>query len=281
MIYNQLSALLLLLALTFAAGCAARGPQPPVAQHGVSNANTQSPEEHGHVSLERWKSCGKLIHPEGTDSVAELQAMFERPENVQQLLRNLKLASDREWYLQPSFFDDATLRKFFNVSMVKWETPDTRFGAAYVVVELGARIDSDVFPKMTVRIESSCTIYERPDRNESASQDVSFTGHINLDVGSTSDMTLRLVRREFGHEDTNNIDDGIDQHGRPYIPTMKGSVLYFNAPRIKLEGPVIGTEFYFRLDPRAKHEPSREILDNDVVTTIRMGDTQHRILETQ
>lgn len=75
------------------------------------------------MRLARWKSCAEMAHPNGY-STADLDAMFERPKSIQQLLQNLKLASERDLLLQPQFYDELTAQKFFAGAKVTRSTPE-------------------------------------------------------------------------------------------------------------------------------------------------------------
>lgn len=55
-----------------------------------------------------------------TYGAQELSGMIARPQTVEQLLRNLKVAVDRDLVEQQGFFDTKVLTKFFGASSVKW-----------------------------------------------------------------------------------------------------------------------------------------------------------------
>jgi hypothetical protein len=65
-------------------------------------------------------------------SAAEILAMFDRPMNVADLVRNLKLAFDGDLMLQPAFFERESLVKFFNaVTVSREEIPANRLPRGY------------------------------------------------------------------------------------------------------------------------------------------------------
>ncbi len=72
--------------------------------------------------------------------------MFEPPQNVPQFLHNLKIAAERGLLLQPAFYDEPTLGKFFNGSKVTLAEPDISLVRGTNTIEAG--IASDIFPKL-------------------------------------------------------------------------------------------------------------------------------------
>ena len=83
--------------------------------------------------------------------------MFDRPLDIQHLLRNIKLAMDKDLLLQPGFFTDANLLKFFNGTRMKWSTPSPHMeGMTWRRFEVTT--DRRVFPKVTVELLRSCEL---------------------------------------------------------------------------------------------------------------------------
>lgn len=121
-----------LLASLIALACSAVNGCGSVPKHGhdvtptsgavEQKSSTPSPQESS-VRLARWKSCAEMAHPNGY-STADLDAMFERPKSIQQLLQNLKLASERDLLLQPQFYDELTAQKFSAGAKVTRSTPE-------------------------------------------------------------------------------------------------------------------------------------------------------------
>jgi len=70
--------------------------------------------ENADAASKHANACTRSSVGSPKPSVSQLEAMFNRPANAPDLLHNLKLAFDRDWLLQPSFYDDAILLKFFD-----------------------------------------------------------------------------------------------------------------------------------------------------------------------
>ena len=221
--------------------------------------------------VEQWKTCAQLLHPEGSYTVSEIQAMFESPHNIPQFLHNLKIAADRRLLLQPSFYDEATLRKFFNGSEATLVSPNTHLGKLDTAIE--ALVTSDLFPKLAIEVASNCTTGDTKASNGSAIGYVNANGFLNITVTSGPLITLRDIRSAFGPEQGFSIDHGMSPHGL-YTPTYKGSVGYQAALGAGISG--IRTLIYFRKDGERY-----SIGDSDLVRYISMHDMQDRTWENR
>jgi hypothetical protein len=258
-------------------GCAG---DPARALPGVADskrATELNPDRPSSVSaVDRWKSCAKMIHADGGYTGADLQETFDRPVDVQQLLQNLKLAWKRELLLQSSFYEEATLLKFFNGSKVTSGEPYNPLSkdTGYVV----AILDSNPIQNLTVRVESRCWFSQSADSRVPSK--VYFNAFLKIYGGAVPQMTLNVVRGVFGTETQNTIEDPITPHGYAYTPIDKGSVVYSNKPKENQYGLRIEAGFYFRLDPPQNTETyvPRVILDGDVVQRIEVNDYKERSL---
>jgi len=218
------------------------------------------------ADFEQWKSCAARARVDRGHSVSELQAMFDRPHSVQQLLQNLQLAWQREFLLEPSFYEQATLERFFASTGISWKIPDNLFRAPearYVV----ATIESDTLPGVVIQVQSSCLV-NRP---------VSLVAFMSIDMGASQAMTLNLVRKAFGPENTNERDPGFDQHGNIYLPIYEGSIHYWNMEKAALAGRVDAV-FYYKSAPSGKDRRERpeEIRADRVVGRVEIQDNQRR-----
>ena len=255
---------------------------PPGSPSQTQNAGATSSDEQAGAPYERWKSCARLAHPNGGDAAVDLQAKFERPQNIRQMLQNLQLAGEQDWLLQPNFYDAATLLKFFNGSGVAWKErkPDPLSKQVEVIA---VDLHSDIFPQMTISIEANCWIYNRPYPGGHVEKRVAVGGNMRIYGSPLPGMTLGVIRGVLGQETQNSIDTGTNYDGPDYKPIYKGRVVYENRAREQLEGAAMGTTFFFALGPPPPRKPgepvSREILDDDVAKTIVMNATSHRILE--
>jgi hypothetical protein len=248
---------------------------------GCSSAPIKSPDAtftSGGTPRELWESCVRLIHPDGGASVSDLQTMFEQPRNLRELLKNLKLAWERDLLVQPSFFDPAILRKFFNGAEVTAKTPGMPLtqDVGFVVRQL----DSNVARGMSARVESRCWKTDYPDAAGHPASKAYIAAFLSIDGGPFPELTLQAVRDVFGQETENVIDQGVGNHGNLYTPIDKGSVVYRDPARARSEGVVLGTTFFFDANPSRRGTGSFEkISDDDVVQRIAMQEAQHRLVE--
>jgi hypothetical protein len=237
------------------------GPNP-------SRGADPAPQAQDGPAYGRWKSCAELVHPERAYSVSDLQAMLERPRDIQQFLQNLKVAWERDLLPQPSFYDEATLLKLFNGTKVTWNRPDPFVKNLHTEFVAGS-VASDAFPGIVAKFESNCSVVEYKTADGATLSKVAANGFLNVAIGSVPEMTLKAVKSVFGHEAGQSIDRGVDPHGNTYATTEKGSVVYTN---VQKDGAEDSAAFYFRLDTPAR--PAGAIVDDDVVTRISMRDMQ-------
>ncbi len=259
------------------------GKAPEVTFPGSSgpaqNPNTVSSDEKGGV-LERWKLCAELIHPEGGNSASDLQAIVVRPQNVQQMLHNLKLAQEKDLLIEPNFYDEQTLLKFFNASKVTMKElfPNAPTKGIVVIAE---DIESSIFPKMTAVIQHSCWLRESKRPGDRVEKEAYVGGNLRIFGRPIPEMTLRVLRSVLGPEVENTIDTGTTMDGPDVTPMSQGGVRYFDRAKWQLAGGEVGLSFNFTLRPPQKPgEPlAKQIVDDDVVMTIGIVDRRQRILE--
>ena len=131
-------------------------------------------------------------------SASEIGALFERPATVAELLKNLKLAWDQKLLVQPAFFEDSNLLKFFSGKSVRRETPGSntknfRAIAATVIV------DDTVFPGETVTIRWNHERVVLPANLPASRHKYAHdTGWIRMDVESLPSFSWGAVKEVFG-----------------------------------------------------------------------------------
>jgi hypothetical protein len=207
-------------------------------------------------------------------SVAEIGAMFERPKNTLELLKNLKLAMDKDLLLQKAFFDDANLLKFFNALKVTWEKP-----GPFAQHQHWAKItpDNRVFTTMIVRVLESR--WQESGHKTSAGTpvpgDKRVSGRVSLEVGGAAGFTLREVKKIFGSPTQQALDCGMGPHSTTCDPTTKGSFIY------EIRWNPTGGKYYFEKravihfkadpppDPTVPY-PGQKFTDIDLVKSIEL-----------
>jgi hypothetical protein len=157
-------------------------------------------------------------------SVREIKGMFPRPKNVEKLLRNMKLAYDRNPLVQPTFFDDAVLKEFFNGTAISWSN------SGQVV-----KLDERIFPGMTIRVHhTNIPMAEHnaaePLRNHVQAHSESHN-YLEVETGTIVVITVRHVKNVFGDEFKEQIDTGFDTDGHSHVPTTKGFLEYSDSLR--------------------------------------------------
>lgn len=236
------------------------------------NSAHQTPDG---ASYEGWRSCAGLIHSTRPYSAADVQAMFERPEDIREFLQNIKLAWEQDWLLRPSFYDVATLMKFFNGTKVTWNGPDPFFKNLHTELIKGSVV-SDAFPGIIAKFESNCSIIDYKVTSGVKQSKVEGNGFLNVEVASVPEITLQNVRNVFGHEAGQSIDLGVDPHGNTFATKEKGSVVYTKAPIQGAPNSRVEMVFYFKAKKSQQDldQLSGVLVDGDSVTRITMHDVQ-------
>ena|SRR5581483_6152298 len=237
----------------------------------TQNPSTPPPDSPEGVHYQRWKSCVPLLYPGGSLTASEIEAEFQRPQSIQQLLENLKLAWRQDLLLEPSFYNAATLQKFFAGSAVTWREPEHWLtqNVGFVVGQL----ENNAFPGLTARAESRCWQTDYKPRGDAAQWTATVTGYLSLQGTPLQGLTLKEVRNVLGAETENVIDPGVSLHGFAYTPVTKGSVVYADRAKSKAVGGAVAITFYFTRDPSHHTAQVPEKIDaDDVVQSIEVQD---------
>ena len=72
------------------------------------------------TSLTKAQSGNLGLSPAPSVDGSNLQVTIIRPTNAEQLLLNLKEAWTQHWLLQPAFYDESNLLKFFDGTAINW-----------------------------------------------------------------------------------------------------------------------------------------------------------------
>ena len=170
-------------------------------------------------------SCG--IHSPGqTYSAQEISAMFDRPVDVKQLLRNVKLAMDKDLLLQPGFYTDENLLKFFNGTRVTRSTrnPQTKNNTWR---NFEVTTDHQSFPGTTVELLRSCQL--KPgftSASGSVPDHIAAGAVVDIPMEDVPTFTVDVVRSVFGSKGSSSVDFGENTDGGHHTPTSKGTLTY-------------------------------------------------------
>ncbi len=118
---------------------------------------------------------------------AEFEKLYEQPASADALLQNLKVIVDADLLAQPTFFDDANIKRVFGVESVSWTHDKLLGGATMVVAEF--TIKSTILPgargnaRLMQERESGHRVY--------------YVGAMDLELADNS-IPVRAISRVFG-----------------------------------------------------------------------------------
>ena len=224
-------------------------------------------------------TCRLLGPSTDPDDIARIGAMFSRPKNVAQLLQNLKLAYEKELLLQPGFYDDTNLTKFFASTTVVWGEPRPISTKDTVMRNIVINADSSVFPRVTIEMRRSCWLalrFEPP--NHYRPDHVKEAAIVALKASNAPGFTLEVVRSVFGPPSRQYMDyGGGDDNAPPLPPKSKGSLIYMGRGNETRAGSATESPevtFVVKLDPPAISDAQRHqaatLNDSDSLDEIRL-----------
>lgn len=221
-------------------------------------------------------TCGPLGPSTEKGSVARVSALFERPQSVSQLLQNLKLAYEKDLFIQPAFYDDSNLEKFFAGNAVAWGKPRQLSSPATSARDIEITADTRVFPELTIRILRSCIPqYKHVSPNRNVVYSIAENAHLELQVEALPEFNVAAVREVLGAETVVQIDDGgvNDEFGGPASAgrTTKGRLVYEDkTPATHVETPVKVNKLSFvvKLDRRPAPPALEHLRDTDSIESI-------------
>jgi len=177
-------------------------------------------------------SCGTLGPSTDPDAIARIGAMFSRPQNASELLENLKLAYDKELFIQSGFYDDANLMKFFAGTAVNWGEPRPLRALPNIVRDVVITADAHAFPQMTVTVSHACLPkYKHVSAHRSVVYGLAYNARLELRVATVPGFTVARTRAVFGTKNSGGLVSDLinDEFGRPdhvAPPTHKATLDY-------------------------------------------------------
>lgn len=145
---------------------------------------------------------------------ADVERDASRPQNIARLLTNLKLAFDKEPLLDPEFYTDSNLMKFFNGTSVQWR-----------LLSAPAMYMADITPSPSLVGIKEISV--RTWKNGAPLLD----SEIRIEVSTSSELTLGGVRKVFGGE-TWTVNPETPSHpmaANVYMPTTPFGIEYVKA----------------------------------------------------
>jgi hypothetical protein len=159
-----------------------------------------------------WKTCVDMLYPAGSRSALDLQQQIQTPHDIRQLLENVRLAWEQNLLVQPPFFQDVTLQKFFAGSSITWKAPVDFYGHDEKIIQ--GQLVSSLLPGMTVSIESRCSRIDNGTGSTHLDSSAYLVGSVQISGGPFPGMSVRTIREVLGAEtrvepDTVTIEFGI------------------------------------------------------------------------
>jgi len=225
-----------------------------------------------------WKSCVDPIYPNGASSVSGLEQQFQAPGDIRKILANLKQAWEKGFLVQPSFFEETTLQKFFAGSHLEWVVPANFYIHHEKIIRV--ELESDLLPGATISVESICWRIDFKSGSGKPDSTVHLAGSVKIMGGPFSGMTLRTIRQALGKETRDEPATAIVEFGDVHPPSGKGRVIYTDPIREESEGrSSLGIHFnvpYQQSQQGLSTESS--FVNDDVVDVVDMSDEIHRQL---
>lgn len=255
-----------------------QSPTPAIKAPSPDAAAVTNPDDEA-SRHQRWDSCVQLVYPDGSRAVADLLQQIQEPQNLQDLLKNLKQAWERDLLLQPAFFDDAVLQKFFAGSAVTWKE-----SAAFYTHHdkpVTAQLESKLLPGMTVSVESRC--WRMDGVSGSGQLDPSsayLLGSVRISGGPFPEVTLQAIRDLLGPETHQQMDAATVEFGIVHGAEGKGWVDYTDSSKEGSQpGFLVGLRFYVPFQPnRGNREALTKIVAEDTVNAVELHEMTHRRL---
>lgn len=206
----------------------------------------------------------------------QLATLFGRPKTVPQLLTNLKLAWDMKLLLQPAFYEDSSLLRFFNASAVSWEPaqiPDPDW-----IIRIGKlELEQSAFPDVTVALRYSRRVTRKqsaPGVGVDVPANTEDSGQITMNVESVPGFTWGVTKSAFGPNATQR-GRGENYHGGRSTPlTFKVEMQYLYPDEDVAKfgaSDLPGTWFLLKQGAIAPAPgKSVEPQDSDIVESLRM-----------
>jgi hypothetical protein len=182
-------------------------------------------------------TCGPLGPSADPEAIARVGALYARPENVTEFLGNLQLAYDQELFIQPGFYDDANLEKFFAGSSVQWGPPRPLRAPPNTARDIVISSDAPAFPRLTVSIERACLPkYRSASPQHPKIYALAYNARLELRVAAVPGFTVGATREVFGTRNWGGLvlDQLNDEFGGPDRPaphTYKGTLDYEDEQR--------------------------------------------------
>jgi hypothetical protein len=125
----------------------------------------------------------------------------KRPTTVTGLLKNLKLTWDKKLLLDPAFFAQDNLMRFFSGTKVSWKEPPAEPDNAWRVRVGTLTLGNESFPNVTVSLRQVHHVAKQLRKPGSIGYSPAFVqnaGQVEMDVQSLQGFTWGLVKYVFG-----------------------------------------------------------------------------------
>jgi hypothetical protein len=225
------------------------------------------------VSVPRDASCG-IHRARELYSVEQNGALFERPMNFRQLLSNLKLATDKNFFLEQGFYTDENLLKFFGGSKVvksSRNTSDPRTFTQRIFRMVGG--EGDLLQVKAEILKSCQLISHYPSPGGEVPTHVRAISGVVIDMAAVPAATVGAVRAVFGKESRAELDTGETFDGNFVALVSKGSLRYEKdgkAASADSELKKSSVTFVVALPSGVPKTPARRIVDEDLIQRVNI-----------
>jgi hypothetical protein len=180
-------------------------------------------------------------------TASQILTLFNSPSTVRELLRNVRLVSERDLLVQSAFFEDDVLLKFFGASQITWENTQRGvvYSTPYPQSAIGPTRVAHVkalhgpLANVTVRVVSGlyCMGWRRiPFPPGNWWPPVTYSsGYMQIEVSSVEDLDVGMVKDVFGLDPAEAPYSSIEEFGGGV--SFPANLTYENAAKERRSAP--------------------------------------------
>ncbi len=143
------------------------------------------------LESQRWQECVTAELPSRQYSELELRQLVVPPNDVTQLLQNVKLIWHKNLLVQEAFYDPGVLKVFFSAVRVDWTTAQhpVGVGGGHAMAEISSSL-----PIGTITVDGRCMITPR----SGTPTGIEVYAGLTIRTSLSQKITLTDVRMVFG-----------------------------------------------------------------------------------
>lgn len=211
------------------------------------------------------------------ETSSTIDALCQRPKDVSEFVRNLKVVWDKKLLTQPAFFRNKSLTCFFGGASVTLNKKGSISVADTVRRLMTITLDENIFPHATIQAQIS--IINRPAVPGLPAR-VEYVGILDLNVEAASSLKLKEVRSIFGQNFRKLSANVLSPHGMPMPAPGKVFVFYLypgDVPEKYGAAELPQIRFLLKQGDVAPSQPQgEEPQDSDLVASIFASEHANR-----